>query len=197
MFYWVYVYEHDRNRCVIFLLYVLKEWIMNSFTCFSFGRPLWKLWAIYFFHKRLVKSTGNGDFSLEDCWLQISLVWWVFSTSCCLFLWVWQLCLLFVCFIISVHFCILSKMWNFKYGHSHFPFNRLFLWNSCASPSLLLLFTVCFLPLLLVSLCRALTISGSSQGTCCAWLTPPPHPFLRPAPGFLLWFLLIFFCCFL
>lgn len=103
------------------------------------------------------------------------------------------LCWLLVCFIISVHFCVLSKMWNFKYGHSHFPFNYPFLWNSCASPSLLLVFTVCLITLLLVSLCRALTISGSSQGTCCAWLTLPPHLFLRPAPGFLLWILLIIF----
>lgn len=80
-----------------------------------------------FFHKNLVKTTRNGDFFLEDCWLLISLVWWTMSTSCCLFPWVWGLCLLFVCFIISVHFCILSKMWNFKYSHSHFPFNYLFL----------------------------------------------------------------------
>lgn len=109
---------------------------MNSFTCFSFGRPLWELWAIYFFHKRLGKTTGNGDFSLEDCWLLISLVWWVLSTSCCLFLWVWQLCLLFVCFIISVHFCILPKMWNFKYGHSHFPFNRPFFVAQLCEPLL-------------------------------------------------------------
>lgn len=48
---------------------------------------------------------------------------------------------------------------------------------------LLLIFTVCLLTLLLVSLRRALTISGSSQGTCCAWLTLPPHLFLRPVPG--------------